>query len=317
MSYLRFKGIQDYGETTVSDELMLGLQAWMNNAFLNIGAFSNVTIPTTGAYGGSEHIFRIVSEPNYSYGQVFESFRSNWVYESGIDYSSQPISISGIFVNGTYYPIGTTGTYSYTLNYPLGRVIFNNAIPESSVVSAAYSFRYVNVYNSQTPWFMNVMDTSLRRDLGDFSQAGSGIWSILGQSRVQLPAVIIDPSPRFRLEGLELGNSVQNRYQDVLIHVLAEEPWTRNKIADDLSYQRNKQFYTFDYDKILNSGVYPIKYDGSLNPSGLLYPALIPEPPNSYRKNKVTITEIAGQEISSDTSLFRSVLRYTCWIYTP
>jgi hypothetical protein len=316
MSYLKFKGIQDFGESTVTDELSYGLQAWMNNAFLEIGAYTNVNLPTSGAYGGAFHILRAVSDPNYVDGQVFESPRSNWVYESGIDYQPAPIQISGIFVNGTYYSTSTTGTYAYSLNYPLGRVTFGSAIPTSSVVTAAHSYRYVNVYTSNTPWFQRLQFNSLRPDQG-FEQSASGTWDILAQSRVQLPAVVIEPSPRFKLVGKELGSNVQERYQDVLIHVLAEEPWTRNKVADILSYQKNNTIYTFDYAKVVDSGVYVLDAFGGINPSGLPYPTLVSEANSNYRNNFITINEIGGQEIANEPPLYRCVLRYNCWTETP
>ena len=59
--------------------------------------------------------------------------------------------ISGVYVDDTFYPSDTTGTYSHKVDYFNGRIIFDNAIASTSKVQAEFSYKY-----SKT-WFMLVI----------------------------------------------------------------------------------------------------------------------------------------------------------------
>ena len=53
--------------------------------FLDAGQFYNISVPQSGIYGGDRHKLRLVDSPNYTAGQVWEGYRQNWVWESGIE----------------------------------------------------------------------------------------------------------------------------------------------------------------------------------------------------------------------------------------
>ena len=108
--------------------------------FLDAGQFYNIHIPQSGIYGGDRHKLRVASTPNYASGKVWEGYRQNWVWESGIDGTTeQPTTISGVFVDDTFYATGNT-TKPFYVDYPNGRVVFDNALPLEIILEGNTKF---------------------------------------------------------------------------------------------------------------------------------------------------------------------------------
>ena len=74
--YTTLKGLTKYGETTLTSHMEDGAVTFFNWGLLEAGAFFNVKIPSSGIYGGDSHRLRLVDDPNYTKGQVWEGFRS-------------------------------------------------------------------------------------------------------------------------------------------------------------------------------------------------------------------------------------------------
>ena len=274
MSSLKFKGVTDYGNSLVSDQITTNLSEWLKWGFLGIGAFTNVRFAASGVYGGQLDKLRLVDDPNYNAGQVWEGFRNNWVYESGVNYGYQPVQISGIFTDSTWRPLNEAGAYSYYINYPLGQVVFNTAIPTNTNVRLEYSYRHVNIQTADVPWFREVMLNSFRPDNQQFLQVGSGAWNVLAQNRIQLPAVIVEAIPQFRFKGAALGGG-QNHFHDVLFHVIAENPWERNQIADCIAYQNDSTVAFFDVNEMVAQNRFPLNQYGALQSGATNWPVWI------------------------------------------
>lgn len=295
--YSTFKGVTSIGDSTLSDNLKSNLKEFFDWAFLGIGSFYNVNRPQSGVYGiVDQSKLRLVSDDNYRDGQVWETFRKDWVWESGIEYATQPIAISGIYVGSTFYSSTATGQYSHYINYPLGRVIFNNPIPTNSNISLNYSYRHVQVYTNDVPWFQELQFNSFRADDSNFLQVGSGNWDILGQSRIQLPAIIIEPVPRRNSYGMQLGGGMWVN-TDVMFHVLAENPWDRDKLFDIITYQKDRTYGSFDKNKLAASGVFPLDQKGSLTANPKMYPELA----NPLSENPYFWKRIFVKDMKSDT----------------
>jgi hypothetical protein len=309
--WLVLKGFDNWGDTTLTDQLAQNLVSFFNNGFLNLGAFTNVTMNLSGYYGGDFSRLRPVNDPNFADGRVFEGFRSQWVYESGISYNYQPISISGVYVSGVFCP--TSGlAYSHHIDYTLGRVVFDNPINQSIPINIEFPYRNVFATTSEAPWFRQIQTNSLRVDNNQFLQGPSGAWDTLAQSRVQLPAVVIEPTTRITLEPMQLGGG-QFRNQDVLCHVVAETPWERNKLTDIILSQKDKTIYLYDLNKVVADEVWALNFDGSPNPSGLQYPQLV-DPGLGYRKYNCLFYNAVAQDVMNPQNLFVSSVRLTCKI---
>jgi|TARA_R100001463_G_scaffold37658_17_gene81037 hypothetical protein len=307
--YKHLKRVENTQDATLSNLLLENFIMFFDWGLVDLGGFYSVQIPETGLYGGDKHKLRAVKDPNYNDGQVWEGFRSNWVWETGVQNPEQPIQISGVFIGGTFRATGNI-QQPFHINYPDGRVVLDTAISTTSEVKLEYSHKWVNVIPAEgVPWFRQIQQGASRLDNSTFTQFGSGDWAQLGQTRVQLPAIAVETIPNKSFNGYQLGGG-QFVNSDMLFYVIAETHWECNNLIDQISFQNDRAIWMFDTNKIALSGVYPLNYRGELNenalPSGL-YPQLVDEAPNAsdtsynfrYRKcyigdtRATQITEIA------------------------
>ena len=297
-----FTHVSQVGNTLLNSQLESNLKSFLDWGMLGIGGWFNVNIPTSGAWGGTFDQLRLVDDPSYGEGQVWESARKDWVWENEVPYTGgAPISITGVSVDGTFYGTGDA-TYAHHYNYPLGRVVFDNPIASTSTVKLEYSYRNVQVYIAdQAPWWDELQYNSMRVDDSSFSQVGSGNWAILSNNRVQMPAVVIEAVPRRTYQPYELGSSNNFITQDVLFHVVSESRWWRNQLVDIISLQKDKTLMLYDSNKLADSGAYPLDFRGMVvapenNYSGLVSTA-------GYQFTSARITDMGVTEMESYNSM--------------
>ena len=270
MGVTSFKGNENIGKTSMTEAVEANLISYIDWGFLELGASFNISIPSSGAFGGNRHQLRYVNDPRYTAGQVWEAYRQNWVWESGLSHASeQPVSISGIFVNGDFIPRSS----GYYIDYKNGQVVFDAAIATNSSVTLEYSHKWVNVVGAnEVPWFRKGQTQSFRVDDTNFS-VGSGNWSDLSETRLQLPLIAIEVTDKTHA-GYQLGGGQWSRSQ-VVLHVLAENPQTTKRIASILSEQNESTIFMFDPDLMAENDKYPLDYRGELSSTPLCYPDLI------------------------------------------
>lgn len=267
-----FRNVNNVGESLVSDNIEANLIGYLQWGFLEVGAYFNIRIPTSGAYGGNAHRLRLSELQGYSTGQVWEAFRKDWIWESGIPYSTPPIKVSGIYVNGSYYPTSDTGVYAHAIDYVHGRVIFHSPIATGSVVTCEYSPRYIHVNNVDAPWFKQIQPNSLRPDGLQFTQFGSGLWSIPAEKRVQLPAIIVEVIPSVNKVGYQIGDLAAWHKQEVRFHLISETHKDLMWMHDCITNQFETDIDTFDKNVIRASGAFPLTSSGTIvsNPKSYL-----------------------------------------------
>ncbi len=282
-NYTKFKNVFNFGDNLLLTELENNLKIFYDWALLGVGAFFNVTVPTSGTFGGTFSALRLVDDPSYTAGQVWETKRKDIVWETGIDYSTQPIAITGVFVDSIGHPSGHN-TFGHHINYPLGRVIFGSAISTSSTVTLAYSHRWVQVYRvGDAPWWDEIQYRSFRPDDSHATQTGSGDYAILSNHRVQLPAIVIESVPRRDFQPYELGNGSLIAQQDILFHVLAESRWERNQLVDLISYQDEKDIWLFNSNTVISDNRFPLDFRGQVVDNPIMYPHLVESSSNLKR----------------------------------
>lgn len=301
-------GINESNNLSLLEDNIKGFLDW---SFLHIGAFVNVNIPTSGINNSSNfHTLKPVSDPTQK-TKIWEGIRKDWVYETGVSYeSSSPVAISGIYLNNTFLPSPTgSGSYGYNINYPLGRIVFNNNVASTSNVQLEYSYRFVQTYKAnESYWWKEVQ----RETYNPANFKPSGDYSITANHRVQLPAVIIETIPRTVLIPYELGTTRNIVVQDMFLHVFTENAVHRNNIVDILVAQKDKYFHLYDTNNIVKSGVYPLNYNGSINTNGLNYPSLC----ESYKKYWCTIKDSNIGELNTISSrLYNGIVRWSMEIF--
>ena len=83
----QFHHVNSIGEKNRISSLEDNLKDFMDWSFLQVGGFINVNIPTSGGKSSDFHTLVPVSEPSER-SKVWEAPRKDWVYESGVSYSS-------------------------------------------------------------------------------------------------------------------------------------------------------------------------------------------------------------------------------------
>tara|TARA_R100001163_G_C5066446_1_gene204855 strand:- start:338 stop:1300 length:963 start_codon:yes stop_codon:yes gene_type:complete len=309
--YTKFSKVSNIGDTLLSSEIENNLKWFLDWSLLGIGGWSNVTIPTPGTYGGTFDTLRLVNDPSYTNGQVWEGARKDWVWETGSSYEGyDPIQISGVYVNGVLKATGDA-TYGHHYNYPLGRVVFNDAISTTDTVKVEYSYRNVQTYVAdEAPWWDELQYNSLRVDDAYYSATGSGAWGILANHRVQMPAIVLEVVPRRRFKPYQLGDLSQIVRQDVVFHVVGENRWWRNQLVDILSYQIDNQIWLFKTDNLISNGAYPLDYRGMKVSSPLNYDNVVNNSQYRYLLAKITDMSITEME-SYDARLHEGTVRAT------
>lgn len=291
-------GFTKFGDSTVTNDVKENLISFLDYGLLEKNAFINVTIPTTGVNGGLDHRLRAVDDPRYTNGQVWEGFRSNWVWESGVGALTSTDDanpgVSGVYINSTFYPVTSTGTYAHHINHPLGRVVFDSAISLSSTVSCSFSYKHVNVSEfSGLGWFKQIQRKSELSENSNFI-GNSGEWDVLSDNRIQLPAIGVELIPRRKLEGFALGGG-RIISTDFILHCVAEDSYTRDLLVDVVSLQDSLVFNTYDLDDISTNDSFPLDYRGVPVSGALTYPDLV----KSFPGNRIRIINTSFDSIYS------------------
>jgi len=266
------QNVESLGQYILYTQLEHNIKHFLDWGFLNIGGFVNINRPTNNINNTAGfHKLSVVTDPAYTNGKVWETFKKQWVYESGIMYSgSPPITISGIYVNNTFIP-GPTGNvnYPYSFNYELGRVIFNNPISTTADVQMNYSFKSIQTYKSNDSF-------SDWKYLQEYTfKTGDVDKNIPANHRIQLPTIIVEPISKSDFKGYELGSTKYWANQSVLLHVFAENYVEKNNIVDIIRLQKDKNIRLYDLSKVVKNKIYSLNPNGSKNLSGQNYDQLV------------------------------------------
>lgn len=315
ISHTIFKGIGQLGQNSLINSLEENIKAYLDWGFLNIGGYINVNIPTSGLYGGTFHQLKTIETPGYKTGQVWQSAKKDWVWESGFYYNDGsnidniPNNISGIFINDNFVPGPTgIGTNGYYINYPLGQIILDRPIAKTSKVELNYAYRWCQIYKSSTnPYWVELQELSYQPS-PQINLTNKGEYSLSANHRIQMPSIIIEPIARSYSQPWQLGDDSFNISQDILLHIFTENAIDKNRIVDILRIQKEQTIKMYDINKVVNSGAYPLDHKGSVNAHGLMYFDLI----DNYFWNKTYFKEVNIIDMESrNKNLYWCTIRLT------
>lgn len=289
-----FKGINNISEDLLLNILEANFKMYFDWAFLNIGAWFDAEIPNQTIYGVN-YPYRLlpVNDPSYTDGCVWQGIRKDWVWEDTASYNStSPLTISTVSVNGN--PVNKGG--NFTINYPLGRIIFNTPISISSTVDAEYSYRFVQTHRaSESPWFNILQYHSFKTSNEDIQRSDDGEWSVGANHRIQLPTIVIESVPKSRSRPYEIGNTLMWLEQDIAFYVYAETKNDRNKLLDIIRLQQDATLQLYDTNEVAQNDSFPLDYNGDIKNSPLMYPDLV----QTYPWRKCFIKNISLFELDS------------------
>lgn len=293
--YTRFKHANNISDDFLLNILETNIKTFFDWSFLCIGAWFDVGIYDRSIYGVNQHSQLIpVSDPSYDTGQVWQSIRKDWVWETGIAFNgTSPLAISGIYIDGVF---NENNGLNYSVNYPDGRIIFENPQSTTSEIKLNYSYRNIQTYRaSDSPWLYTLQYNSFNTANPDIVKSEEGDWSIGSNHRIQLPAVVVEAVARSKSYPYELGNNDIVIDQDIEFYVLAETKNERNKILDILRLQQDLVFLLYDTNELAQNDKYPLDHNGDLKANPLMYPGIV----DTYRWRKAWIKDVSLFEIDS------------------
>ena len=309
------KGIDGVFKNTLTNDLQDNLLEFFDWALLEKGNYFNVTKGELSPRGSDYSRLRLASTSQYSDGQVWEGFRNNWVWQSGVSNVPAPAvgginskpGVSGVYVEDVFYASSGTGTHAHSIDHFNGRVIFDSPIPTGSKVQAEYSYKYINVvYANSVPWLRDVQYRTYEPN-GEFLSTGKGAWDTDPQQRLQLPAIAIEVVPRRQMQGYQLGGG-QWVSTDILFHCMAEDSVTRNTLVDIVSFQNDKTIHMFNSNSIADSGDFPLDHIGVPVSGAKMYPDLVK---NHYSKDiRLKNASIQGMDMLNN-NLFGGIVKLT------
>ena len=297
------KGTTNFFSYDATDTLRYNLDSWLEWGLAEIGAYE--TADQNGR-NSSLATLQPVKDERETDGTVFETYGPSIIWQSGVSPiagSPNIINPSGVWIDGSFYPNGTTGSNGFTIDYRDGRVIFNED-KSGSTIKMNYSFPHVAVYDSQSPQWKSIIDSYTEADYTNIGNSSpSGIASNLKERRVWLPCVVVEVQNRTGNDPLQLGGGEIHDYA-VFYHVFGNRDFDVVRTCDLLNNQKNKKLKLFDVNKARASGVIPYNYNGSI-PSGTLeYPTLRGNN-NGYFWTYGRIEESRGGSKSTFSDIYR------------
>jgi hypothetical protein len=311
--YAKFNHITNINEKYAISQVEDNLKHFLDWSFLQIDAYVNVNmVPGTpsGLYTLNPQPSPTGNPSNKS--STWEGPTKDWVYENGdgFDPSKNINQVSGIYLNNTFLPAPTgSGNYGYHVNYPLGKITFDNPVSINSSVKLDYAYRYVQIYKSnESVWWKELTRTL-------YSSINNSPYSqILSSHKIQMPFIMIEIISRNNQEAYELGNSKNMITQDILFHIFTETVAQRVSLMDILLTQKDKGLILYDINKVVKNAVYPLNYRGEQNLSGLPYNQLVSNSEYQYKKCYVKSADTVEMNNFS-TSLFNGIIRWSLKIF--
>ena len=318
----KFKGVTNVEHDQYAQNLFYGFQAWLNWAAVNAGAFQNVNHSNaSGVLGGDFSRLRLVRDPRYTSGQVWETFRQDLVWETGVQFTPQPTKMSGVFVGDTWYETASeTGIYSHYIDYPHGRIVFDSAISTSAVVKSDFAHRTMSFIDANQGWFQELLFNSYKVDRSDFLAAGSGQWDQLAETKRVLPVCGIELVQNRTYSPYQLGGG-QWAHQDVLMYICTETRRERDQWMDILSMQNDRTFYLINRKLMKEDAGYPhdLDYRGMTVSSPTQYPQMVAPTGQSGFRWTNAIMENTRAEVMETVNgwLYRGVVRSQMTVILP
>jgi len=297
----KFQHINKYTDYLLLNTMEVNLKYFLDYAFLNIGAWTDISIDQPQIFASSLSNLTHVEDPAFQNGQVWQGNRKAWVWEEDINFlNNSPELINSVIVNDSVV------STSFNIDYTNGRLIFDNPISTNSEVKISHSYRNVQVYRaSDTPWWQLLQSDSFEPNQISIN---NNDWSIGSYHRVQMPCIIIDAVARSQNLPFELGNKSLIIEQDVIFNILAESKNERNQLLDIIRVQQDNTIWLYDINKAAKNNVLPLDYNGFKNPSGLSYTNLV----NNYKWGKMFFKNISLSEVQSfNINLFEGIVRVT------
>lgn len=313
----KFYGIESIGEVPIMVQIEDNLKSFLDYGLLNIGAFVNVSVPTSGLYSNTFSSLRPATEPTgvgAKTVKIWQTPKKDWIWESGISFNgSYPTPITGVIVNGTGFPVPTgNSNLSFKLDYTDGQVLFNKGLSATTDVKMAYSYRWCQVVKSSNNDLWKQLQLLTYKPDAQININNKGDYNLSSNHRIQLPAIVIEPGINNTDIPYELGSLVSFRNQDFLMHIYAENNNDAYKIIDIIKLQKDNNICMYNIKQVVSSGIYGLNADGSKNINGLNYGQIINNSNLRWKNLYIKSVNIVDMQKNNVSNIVWCMLRVTC-----
>ena len=284
------KGFNSVHDPTVSNEILDSLVEFFDWGLLQKGNYFNVELGETDRQGNDLSRLSVSKSRSFTQGSAWDAINPNWVWQSGVEHSPQPLIPDGIYLDDNFLPLDSL-TNPYYIDYYNGRVVFESPIPSSSKVQVVHSYKWINV---------------------DYANSIGTMKSILEQEdtlppelTVKLPLISIEVVNRNKMTGYELGGG---QWIDtmVLFYCIARNEPIKNRMVDIVSYQNDKSIFTFNSMKIAQNGDFPLDQNGTPKDDALNFKELVAQ----YPRYKLRFSNVSTSSMTmKENNLFGGVVK--------
>lgn len=268
---MSFTRVSNFGDDTLTEIIGANIVSFLDWGFLDIGAYRNVANGTTDGAGLDYSTLKAISVNGSTAGTIWQTQRMNWVWETGMSVGT-PTSISGVTINGTLRASDDVG-YEHYYDYLNGNVVFSSAQPLGSAMTINYSFKQVQVQETNSDGLFKRLQKYTIGDSINFNQDGKDDYARY-RTRIQLPWVGVEMVHGNFVKGVELGNYLEYKNLEVVFHILGEDSSIVTKIGDIISNQHNRRIYLYDTNLVADNNAFPLDYRGMVVSSPKTYPEL-------------------------------------------
>jgi hypothetical protein len=258
---LNFKGIGEgrFSGFELTDQIQYNLKFFIDWNLLQNGAYGIYEYSSESWYDDDESVLHLVPDERYEPGRVWEASAREFAWESGVSFGSgiaDPFRVSGVYIDGNFYPTSSTGINRHHVDYLNGRIIFDEPKSENDDIRVEYTQRSVHVGFADDPEFRVMMLNAVEEFQTDSLPSGT----TSREHQLWLPSIFIGTSTGEQ-RGLQLGGG-QIKTRFITFHIFADNPQDRNLLMDWLDYQGRTTFWMAD----LNQITFPFDEYGDLVP---------------------------------------------------
>lgn len=304
-----FKGTKNIWNYEISDQVGANVVEWLKYGLLEAGGFTTAQFSDSNTSGYCN--LKRVHDDRYTDGSVYEGLGTSFIWETDvttIDSSTPPIRASGVVINNTFQPSSGVGIYAHTIDYKNGRIVFSTPLAPSVIVKCQYSFPDISVYLSDNQQWKVLITNYLIGFDNLTTSAPSGISSILKENRIWLPSVVVETKDVTNT-GLQLGGG-ELATVNVLYHIFADKPFINKRLCDFINNQKELTLELYD----VNTAPQSLRFNGSLNPSGLTYKQLA-QSNGTYFWTTSYIEESRGGARDSLVDVYRGEINQRITVY--
>lgn len=262
------EGSLGYAELGLEDHILENVITFFQYGLLELGAYYNIN-NQSDYQGNNPSILHPMSIHGSSGYTIYRGAKHDWVWESNINLKAsgltQPISISGIIVNGTFYATGTTITGTgFIVDYARGQVVFDRPLSSGYTVKCPHTDRWVGVYKQDSYEYRKLTYDWIQ------NTGASGV-AYSNEETIYLPAIIIGIESYETVRGLELGSRAKVSHIGIEFDILAGNDFERKKLLDICYFLETKGLPLYN----ISTAPKPLLSNGALSSGAKTWPMLV------------------------------------------